>query len=123
MAAEMAVSFSPCCSGGLFTPTHLLLPRLQLVEKQRLIEQLQAELARLSSGGSIRDDNLAAQEAVIRLLKEQSEAEMGARTTAQKALSEKAQALDKCLVQQHELAWEVQQCRAGVDQAHGGSYR
>lgn len=83
---------------------------LQLLEKQQQIEALQAEVERLGRGGIIREDNLAAQEAVIRVLKEQSDNEKAARTTAQKALSEKAEALDKCLVVQHDLAWEVEQC-------------
>jgi hypothetical protein len=91
----------------------------QLLEKQQLIDVLQAELERMSRGGSIREDNLAAQEAVIRVLKDQGDAEKSGRTKAQRALSEKAQALDRCLVQQHELAWEVQQCRSGIE--HGGS--
>jgi hypothetical protein len=54
------------------------------------------------------------------VLKEQGDAEKAERSKAQKALSEKAQALDRCRVQQHELAWEVQQCRAGVEQGVAG---
>ncbi len=69
-------------------------------------------MERLSRGGIIREDNLAAQEAVIRVLKEQSDSEKSARTTAQKALSEKSETLDKCLAVQHDLAWEVEQCNS-----------
>jgi hypothetical protein len=54
------------------------------------------------------------------VLKEQGDAEKAERNKAQRALSEKAQALDRCLVQQHELAWEVQQCRAGAEQSVAG---
>jgi hypothetical protein len=89
----------------------------QLLEKQQQIEALQAEVERLGRGGVIREDNLAAQEAVIRVLKEQSDNEKAARTTAQKALSEKAEALDKCLAVQHDLAWEVEQCSSSGGRA------
>ena len=75
------------------------------------MESLKSQLDRLSGRSQIKEVNIEAQEAIIRVLQQRYDAEKQGRAKAQWALTDRAQALDNCLTQQRALEKEAVTCQ------------
>lgn len=63
----------------------------QLLSKMRQVEVLKSQLEKAAMAGEIKSANIHAQEAIIRVLQQQHDAEKGAKLKAQHALQDKEQ--------------------------------
>lgn len=106
-AAKMAV---PACAYRL----------LQLTEVNKELQDLRAELESVRTGVRDREASLLHKEELIRELQSKAAAEHEAKTKAQLALLDRAEALQDCKAKHTALAGEVAQCHSDLSAVLAG---